>query len=605
MKKNLYLLALLLLCSVASIAQRSTTTLIEPISEAQVRFEGSQSTKYRNMSTNDMYKAVSLVRMGNLPAIQEQGILTFDIPGRRGSISAKVKSLEAVSETEYVWVGELTKGEGTVMIIAREGRVFGHITVDKDAYEIHDLGNQTNVLVHINDAMFTGKECATVHKDLPKQGLNTSDGVGTLNHHLAVIRILVLFTQNAANAVANINDVAFLAVQQMNTALVNSNVANVDVALAGVQALAFTESATGDIFTDVNNLSNNANAQALRNTFEADIVLLLTNGNYGSTFGVVADIGPNNALAYGIVEVDAASGRYTFAHEAAHLVGARHDTDPDPGFAHGHNFKTGIWPFQTTRRTILNSLPSGESRILHYSNPDVEYKNKDTGTGSRNNARQLVEQSPTVAAFRDFTPPLAVNISGPVFGDNSGTYTWSSSVSNGVPPYTYRWDYSLDGFTYNLFATTPSVTAQLPLDMDLHLRLTVTDNAGAQAVDFHTTSNNDGGNCIKCLADGVNAEGKTAITQDAVTEQYVIFPNPSQKDVNVHYTVATAGGDVTFAVADFSGNEVLRKTISHPESGKFVSKIDVSGLRSGQYILKIQSGEILETKRLLVSEGSR
>src|SRR5690606_42012681 len=65
-------------------------------------------------------------------------------------------------------------------------------------------------------------------------------------------------TQNAANHVANVNDVAFLAVQQMNTALVNSNVANLDVALAGVQQLAFTESAIGDIFTDVTNLANNA-----------------------------------------------------------------------------------------------------------------------------------------------------------------------------------------------------------------------------------------------------------------------------------------------------------------------------------------------------------
>lgn len=591
MKKIYLVLIAILYVSFAASAQRSSSNFIETLNEAQVNFKPNQQQKLQNIRSNDMYKQVSLIRVGNLATIQKRGALPIEIPGRKGRLVAKVKSVEAISETEFVWIGEFIQEEGTVMIIAREGRVFGHITVGDDAYEIHDLGDQTNILVQINDNRFTEEECVSIDHGSSKEQVKTNTS-GRVQNHLDIIRILVLFTQNAENTASNIQDVAFLAVQQMNTALVNSSIVNVDVELAGVQELNFTES--GNIQTDVLNLAADGDAQTLRDNFEADIVLLLTDGNYGSIFGIVADIGPINNLAYGIVEVDAASGRYTFAHEAAHLVGARHETDPDPTFAHGHNFKTGIWPFQKTRRTILNTLPSGESRILYYSNPDVEYKNKETGTTDRDNARQFDEQAATVAAFRDFTPPLAVSISGPLYGDNSGTYTWTSSVSNGVAPYTYLWEYSTDGFNYSSFGTSTSVTAQLPYNNDLHLRLTVTDSNEAEATDFHFTSNNDGDTCIKCLD-----SDSTLITDSVET---FIYPNPSESEINVVYETKVSNIDVNIVIYDFMGTVVFSKINTVPEMGRYTDQLNISGLSNGQYILKIQSGENSETKRLIISK---
>lgn len=88
-------------------------------------------------------------------------------------------------------------------------------------------------------------------------------------------------------------------------------------------------------------------------------------------------------------------------------------------------------------------------------------------------------------------PSMSVSISGPSKGNNSGTYTWSANVYNGTGPYTYDWRYSYDGSSYNSsFGTTQSITANLPLDRDLHLKVTVTSSSGT-ATAYRFTMNTD------------------------------------------------------------------------------------------------------------------
>ncbi len=85
---------------------------------------------------------------------------------------------------------------------------------------------------------------------------------------------------------------------------------------------------------------------------------------------------------------------------------------------------------------------------------------------------------------------MSVYITGPSKGTNSGTYTWCASVSGGTAPYTYLWKYSYNGAPYNYtWATTECKTAQLPLDYDLFLKLTVTDANGQQQTAYRATIN--------------------------------------------------------------------------------------------------------------------
>ncbi len=91
-------------------------------------------------------------------------------------------------------------------------------------------------------------------------------------------------------------------------------------------------------------------------------------------------------------------------------------------------------------------------------------------------------------------PQFTVKIRGLVFGNNRGTYTWESLVSNGKQPYTYKWEYTQNGSNYFPFGSDKTITDHLPLDQDLHLRLTVFDsdpNGPKKVVNTWTTSNRD------------------------------------------------------------------------------------------------------------------
>jgi hypothetical protein len=98
--------------------------------------------------------------------------------------------------------------------------------------------------------------------------------------------------------------------------------------------------------------------------------------------------------------------------------------------------------------------------------------------------------SPRIAA-PETKAVISVSVGGPARGNNRDYYTWTVSASGGTAPYTYYWEYTIDGVHYNTFVTGAgtSQTAQMPLDLDLHLRVTATDANGAQAVGTKTTIN--------------------------------------------------------------------------------------------------------------------
>jgi hypothetical protein len=104
--------------------------------------------------------------------------------------------------------------------------------------------------------------------------------------------------------------------------------------------------------------------------------------------------------------------------------------------------------------------------------------------------KEMSPSSPYIAA-PELKAVILVSVGGPARGNNRDYYTWTVSASGGTAPYTYYWEYTIDGVHYNPFVTGTgtSQTAQMPLDFDLHLRVTATDANGVQDVGRKTTIN--------------------------------------------------------------------------------------------------------------------
>jgi len=617
------LMAIFMQLPLFSLAQISNEKLINLLSTAVSGFNEVQTKKLSHIKQNKLHKSVQFIKIGEFSKIvrANKGSLPIQIPGIRKTYMAKPVKIEYYSDLNYKWVGKINKDDGEVIIICKDGETFGYISIDDKTFEIQSFDKDKNILIEFDNDEVAKQKCGFDHSDTTIQAENKkSQKSSLLTITRPDIRVLVLFTPNANIAVSDIYTTASLAISQMNETFSNSLIdSDASVSLAGVVPFDFTENANS-IQTDVNSLIANVNAQNLRNTYQADLVVLLTDGNYGNNqiYGIVGAIGPSNENGYAIVEADMATGgRYTFTHEVGHLFGGRHEDNIVSGtdqYDHGYHFLTGIWPFRTDRYTIMHTLSSG-SRIMYYSNPDVEYKGEATGTTDFSNvARRIRETAPTVEAFRDYIPPLSVYISGPTRGYNNGTYTWTSHVSSGIPPYTYQWDYSYNGIDYiGSLGDTPSITNSLPIDYDLYLRLSVTSSNGEQAVDFHTTINlGDDPHQLMATTSAkpdsiiTDSSLKNKITEETITNKskinlidWTIYPNPVSENTTIAFAV-NQKNMVIIDVLDLQGIKVRNITSQEYNKGFYSINFSLSGMLPGTYICRIRQNDQISSKKVVI-----
>lgn len=223
----------------------------------------------------------------------------------------------------------------------------------------------------------------------------------------SIIDIAVLYTPEAQIATTNIESQIAVAVDQINNALLTSRVMplvttdggltcqplQLQVRLARTEIANFSEGTGVTRYQALDWLSGvalsanfpypqNMQSPWLRYNYAADVVALVTSrlSDLGGTAcGRTTETdAPDSAKAFTVISLECLSPpEYVFAHEFAHLLGARHDPaeavrEGDLGgasYAHGyidedHSFSTLMaypqcaWPYSCPRRLV-------------YSNPDV------------------------------------------------------------------------------------------------------------------------------------------------------------------------------------------------------------------------------------------
>ncbi|MCP4219682.1 MAG: hypothetical protein GY765_33930 [bacterium] len=140
---------------------------------------------------------------------------------------------------------------------------------------------------------------------------------------------------------------------------------------------------------------------------------------------------------------------------------------------------------------------------------------------------------------------MSVNISGPVKGNNSGTYTWCANVSNGTAS-SYFWQYRYStSESYRTWGSTQCMSAHLPLDRDLLLKVTVTDAAGNQATDTFFTMNLDTfkPSIIRPNYDSMESiAGDVSYILSAAASKNLVGPNPYDYINNERFRAIVAKG---------------------------------------------------------------
>jgi len=195
------------------------------------------------------------------------------------------------------------------------------------------------------------------------------------------------------------------------------------------------------------------------------------------------------------------------AHEIGHALGMFHEqsrSDRDNFIAiqwsniesgKDHNFETyidrglggtdvGAFDFNSIMLYDSYAFSNGNGPTITKLNGSTFYTNRSYLSTGDISAGNYMYPLPGISAM----------ISGPVKANNYSNYTWSVSVQNGVPPYTYEWKrINPNGIEYSWGDGTSSYTTNMPNGQDLELEVKVTDSDGNIANAGHYTMNTGSG----------------------------------------------------------------------------------------------------------------
>lgn len=349
-EKSFITLALFLLFSYGLQAQN----FVEEIAESKAKISDKFKMKLDKLKRNDNFESINFVNFNELSRIQKDGRIILTLPNMKEPVELITFRMEYKTDTDYNWYATTKDGFGSVIIMRKGNEYDGHFSfLGNNEYQIYNDNGQ-HILVKMKPVKADYSKCSIKPQknfgiiEQPKSSSERTNGCSD------PIRVLILWTANATNADMNIANTVNSCIGQFNSSVYRSNIGYVSIILAGSQAINFTE--TGDIGADVTQLATNIpNVETLRNNADADLVILLTNGNYGDYRGSIWEFGLIRAHGYAIVQVGAAtSNAKTFSHELGHLFDARHDDD-DSGlpYAHGYQIETG-W-FQSNMCTLMYS----------------------------------------------------------------------------------------------------------------------------------------------------------------------------------------------------------------------------------------------------------
>ncbi len=249
------------------------------------------------------------------------------------------------------WMGAMT-------VVTIDGKVRAHVSYDGEEYGIFPLEDDIHAVARL--VMPEGSTCGLdIVQESSTNGRSSNEStkpsstdkesareVGCAENS---VRVLVLHTPRARATGENPQQEAQIGINQFNQAEVNSQVAGTlgRLELAGVEPYNLPNGGERpfDINLDLNDIVADPTAQALRAQFDADLVVVLTDGNYlTNTFrtiwgaagnftrnaaGNIIDLGLIDARSYAIVDIEHVSTARTFAHEVGHLFAMRHQTNAE------------------------------------------------------------------------------------------------------------------------------------------------------------------------------------------------------------------------------------------------------------------------------------
>lgn len=604
----------------------TTAQLLQERPSSEIVLSSTEQAFAQKISTQPDTKTAKYISIGDISQYESNGILNFSLPGILVTLQSEAVHVEYTSPNDYIWSARFTNQPGYMSIISKPEGKAGFFQLPGKFFSIYPVNSTVSLLKEIDLAHLSSEGCGWVESEGTNAEINWCEPEE--NDCFSEIDVLILVSspdvQDWFGTQGNPWQVLITVIQgieSVNLAFANSGIANKQVRWRAEQ-FNFTGYDMPLLpLDDIEDLATQATN--LREQRQADVVIMLTANDYPGFAGVASGPStecpaPSENCAYAIVEIQSiADPRWTFAHEFAHLLGARHNRSTNCSVANVcGNDDTDVcshaWVFNdqngTEQRTILAALSANEQaggggRIPHYSNPNINFNGAATGTADNDNAKIIRNAACYVDDYN--RAEWNVGVQGPPKWclNLLPEITFASVVTPpnqgwgllGNPPYQYEWRASCSPiFNPGTFLSNQaSITLSTPFcEPVFWLRLTVTSSDGATRTIVRR---------VGVLEDcpHLQGEGEDRFQQaDFSNKHTVIYPNPTHDNVIVSDILKEKGQCATISISDNFG-KVIYETISC-ESGEI--ELVTKNIPAGLFFVRINSGNNQSIHKIIVQK---
>jgi hypothetical protein len=373
----------------------------------------------------------------------------------------------------------------SLSLVIVDGLVNGKMTIDDITYgiEYNDTNDayaleikNYNELPPDGEPIDRGKNDITVQDSL---ALNSTMSAKSY----AVIRVLVLYTPDAAASIPNTTVHASAQISDANKVFEKSGLSNISIEPAHVATYVNYPISSVVANDHLDYIETSSYADSLRNQYHADLVAIIvsrqesskqTNKDQGVCGLGNTDVDESSAFSLTRVTCE----NYTFVHEIGHNLGAAHNplnaNQVHYSYAHGYRNSSNNY------RTVMAYDSESEccDRIPYWSSSTNTRNGLPLGQPGVNENDKLMElRAPVVSQFRppypDTTPSLNITTD---YCRGLGTANWSS-VDGATSYELLVSDYSDMSYSYTAYSGSET-SHRYNIDKDKHLAVRACDSDG-------------------------------------------------------------------------------------------------------------------------------
>jgi len=354
------------------------------------------------------------------------------------------------------WIGKPENLDGSVVMSVCGSALFGQIELKDEVYKIEPVrGTNTHRIFKLDPEKAAPIDDGGLvpPKDEFPDEMNQIPAIPAGKDDGSVFDVLVLYTSGFAEAYpgdALIAQISYLA-GVANTSYTNSEV-DLTARVVGLREVDYSDD--GNTEDAVNDLTYGkgvfSGVAALRNSLGADLVVLLrvfkeSNDACGRGWQMLSLNSSFEKRAFSVVQVgmitQGSSISYctdqTLAHEMGHNMGCDHDAAYGTNGVFKYSYGYCFYPY----KSVMAYCTSAETRVSHFSNPNVSYDGIATGAEDANNAQSINKVKQTISQFRDSKCLGAMTVSSNSLLLNKG------EISEVTVTITGEYDYPVEGET--------------------------------------------------------------------------------------------------------------------------------------------------------------